>query len=227
MNEEQNVQQEEQANQEEIQNDEPTAEELKAQLQKLTEERDNYKKGLLLAKKRTLSLEEDNHEGKKEDTPKEDDESEWDEDSKKFQKETLTKAEQIAKEAVEKQLSAQNEQRAINKFLENNPEASDDETWKEIVRNYRGNNGKTTVKSIMEDLDDAYTVVLKRTGKLQERFEKAKREGEQEGIIAAKKAELAALGNKGGSGGNQEGENVNPVAAILNNRMPKGFVFKK
>jgi len=139
---------------------EPTTEELKAKLaeveeekRKIEEEKDNYKKGLLEreAKLKELKSSDDSNLNSNED---EDDSSDWDEASKKFQQETISKTEKKAEEVVAKAIESKNEKQAIADFRDANPEITD-EDWAKIVLNYDPKNGKDSPKAIIKDLERA------------------------------------------------------------------------
>lgn len=124
-------------------------------INKEQEEKENYKKGLLSIKKKTLTpepivneIEETNEEI--EDYP------DWDEASKKFQKQTLTQAELIAEKKANEMFEKYNEKAGISKFIEEHSELADDAKWNEVIINYTPKNGRDTVEGIVKDLNRAY-----------------------------------------------------------------------
>jgi hypothetical protein len=130
---------------------EPTAEELKAELAKVEEERENYKKGLLEREAKLKELkdsEKTSIEEEEEETP------EWDEASKKFQAETILKTQKSTEEIVTKTIEAKNEKQAVADFREANPNITN-EQWEQIILNYNPKNGKDSPKKIMKDLERA------------------------------------------------------------------------
>lgn len=118
-------------------------------LKKTESDKENYKAAALKYKGKTLKTEETKEETVEEETP------EWDENSKKFQAQTLTQAENRAEAKAKAVVEDVNEKNAIQQFLEKNPKLSDDNVWKEIVANYNPTNGKGTVNDVLRDLDRA------------------------------------------------------------------------
>jgi hypothetical protein len=208
---EENAEVEEREEEEEKEAEEETLESLKERLKKAEEERDNYKKGMLSAKKQMRSLKKEEPKSDEE----EDDEDKWDEDSKAFRRETIQKAE----EAVLRKLHENNENKAKKQFLEANPElAEDDDLWKDVVERYAPTS-KDDVDDIVEALDDAYTLVLKKRGKLQERIEKARQEGERKGLARAATANLASITGRGGSSGRNKNKGISDAAKRMASKM--------
>jgi hypothetical protein len=157
----------------------------KEKMSKLEEERENYKQGMLKYKKHTLGAEEEVEETKEEEYP------DWDDTSKKFQKQTLTEAQKIAKEVATKEISKRNEQDAITQFLNTHPEAED--KWDDIVSNYTAKSGKDSVNSVLKDLNKAYVVTRYESGELEKMKEEATKKGEAKGVAKAKLAELSSV----------------------------------
>lgn len=127
-----------------------------AKLAKAEEERENYRKGLLIREEELKKLKS----SKEEDEDEEDNgdkETEWDDNSKKFQEETLTKTAKVAEEAAVKALELRNDKTAQQEFRESHPEI-DDEKWAQIVANYNPKNGKDSIRGIVKDLERAYVV---------------------------------------------------------------------
>jgi len=133
--------------------EEPKKEELPdwatEKIQKLEEEKENYKKGMLKYKKHTLEPE-------KEEEETEEDYPDWDETSKKFQAQTLSQAEKVAERKVSEVIGKANEQSAISQFLESHPEAEG--KWDDIVSNINLKEGKSSVGVILKALNKAYTL---------------------------------------------------------------------
>jgi hypothetical protein len=125
----------------------------KARLAKAESDKENYKKGMLKYKKFSLSKEEE---------PKTEEEEypEWDEASKKFQKQTLSQAEKRAEAILEKA----NEKVAVSKFLSDHPEVKDQ--WDDVVANYLPKNGKETPEDIAKDLERALILTQYEKGTL-------------------------------------------------------------
>lgn len=169
---------------EEKENEEEEKVDWEAKAKKLEQERDNYKKALLIAKGKTLSL------GGIKKT--EEDKSKWDETSDEFQKETLTKVQQQVHELLEKR----NEQGAIKRFLKKHPSVAT-RGWNDVVEFYKASRGRETVDDILEDLEDAYLVSKRNNGTLKEDLEKAKLEGERKGIVKTKTAQMASVSGAG------------------------------
>jgi hypothetical protein len=165
-------------------------ESLKEQLKKAEEDRDKYKERVLGFSKKHP---EKTLEPVKEETETED-ESNWDEDSKRFQKQTLTQAEKIAQKAARETFERSNEKEAINIFLENHPEFQDKEEWNEIVSNYSSKNGKESVRGILKDLDRARVLRLHDKGDISKLAEEAERRGQLKGKAEAYHADSFTSG---------------------------------
>lgn len=134
---------------------EPTTEELKAALAKVEEEKENYKKGLLEREAKLKELKDSEKPlDKKEVDIDEVSDNEWDEASKKFQEETISKTQKTAEEIVNKTIEAKNEKQAISDFRDANPDITD-EQWEKIVANYNPKSGKDSPKAIIRDLERA------------------------------------------------------------------------
>jgi hypothetical protein len=143
---------------------------LKEKIVKLEEEKENYKQSLLSKKKawnKGLTLE-----SKKEDVLTEtiEDYPDWDETSKKFQKQTLSEAEKVAEKKAQSVVEKYNEKAAIDKFLIDHPEM--EEKWEDIVSNYNPKHGKESISSIVKDLDRAYFMTQYESGTLNKTSDK-------------------------------------------------------
>ena len=134
----------------------------KEKMSRLEEERENYKQGMLKYKKHTLEPDEATEETEE---TKEEEYPDWDETSKKFQRQTLDEAQKIAREATQKELSKRYEKDAIDKFIETHPEAEG--KWDDIVVNYNPKSGKDSVNSILKDLNKAYIITRYEDGELE------------------------------------------------------------
>jgi hypothetical protein len=139
-----------------------SAEELAARLAKVEEEKENYKKMALKykeeAKPKTLEAEEEY--------------PDWDDQSKKFQKQTIEMAQKQAEEVTIRQTEKVNEKNAIASFIEKNPELSDDKKWQEVVKNYQPRS-KESVQDILKDLGRAYVITKYEKGELDKKEAKA------------------------------------------------------
>jgi hypothetical protein len=111
-----------------------TVESLKARLAKAESDRDNYKTGLLAAKKSKPEAEEE--------------EGEEEEDKSLEIKNYATQA---ATEVIERN----NEKLAISQFTERYPALKDPSVWAKVVENYNSKAGKGSVESIKQDLEAA------------------------------------------------------------------------
>jgi hypothetical protein len=135
---------------------------LAARLAKVEEEKENYRKMALKykeeAKPKTLEAEEEY--------------PDWDEQSKKFQKQTIELAEKHAEEVTIRQTQKVNEKNAIASFIEKNPELSDDKKWQEVVKNYQPRS-KESVQDILKDLGRAYVITKFEKGELDKKEAKA------------------------------------------------------
>jgi hypothetical protein len=121
-----------------------STEDLAARLAKAEEEKENYKKMALKykeeAKPKTLEVEEEY--------------PDWDEQSKKFQKQTIDLAQKAAEVTTRHQVEKVNEKNAIAQFIEQNPELADDSKWQEVIKNYQPRS-KESVQDILKDLGRA------------------------------------------------------------------------
>jgi hypothetical protein len=122
-----------------------TAEELKERLAKVEEERENYKKMALKYKSETKTLDAE------EEYPN------WDDASKKFQKQTIELAQKQAEEVTMRQVEKVNEKNAISAFIEKNPELADNKEWTKVIKNYQPRS-KESVQDIIKDLNRAYVL---------------------------------------------------------------------
>lgn len=160
---------------EETVNTEPQADpnervrELEEQLAKEQEEKENYKQGMLKYKEQAKE------------------EPQWDEDSQKFQKQTLSKAEQLAEEKARKTVEEFNEKAGIARFQETHPDVD----MKEVLANYNPKNGKFSADSVVRDLERALVLHQYDTGNLS--TAKAEEKGRKKGMAEAKVADLNAI----------------------------------
>lgn len=130
----------------------------KDQIAKLEEERSNLSKAVSrLNQERKLPKEEE----------KEEEEStEWDDDSKKFQKETLSHAEKVAEKKAQAIIEQYTEKAAIDTFIEKHPDLKKKESWSEVMANYHPKNGKETPQAILKDLERALFLTQYEKGEL-------------------------------------------------------------
>lgn len=138
---------------------------LKERLKKSEEEKENYKKGLLSAKKTLKTLEPEKEE--------EEEYPEWDETSKKFQKQTLSEATKAAKTEAKEIVEKYNEKAAISSFIKDHPELEDDSKWQDIVSNYNPKHGKESIDDVKKDLERAYLLTRYEKGELNQKDNKA------------------------------------------------------
>lgn len=151
----------------------------KEKMSKLEEEKENYKKGMLKAKGKTLEPEKE--------AEQEEEYPEWDENSKKFQTQTLSQAEKVAENKAKQIIEKNNEQEAISQFLTSHPDIED--KWDNVISNYTAKNGKDNVKSILKDLERAYVITRYESGEL----DKISEEATKKGIAQAKAEELSSV----------------------------------
>lgn len=182
----------------------------KARLAKLENDKENYKKGLLKYKKLTLTPEKEVVKEEGEEYP------EWDETSKKFQKQTLDEAEKIAERKAQAIIEQANEKAAIAKFLAKNPAVQ--EHWDDIVSNYSPKNGKETISAVLKDLDRAYLLTRYEMGELDKLQQEASKKGEKAGVAKAKLAELSSV-SKTTSKTVPEGKALSEGAIAMANQM--------
>ena len=119
-------------------------------LKKTESDKENYKNAAL--KYKGLSLKKD---GETVEEKKEEELPEWDENSKKFQEQTLNQAEQRAEAKAQSVIESVNEKTAIKQFVEQFPKLAEEKIWSEIVSNYNPTNGKGTVDDVLRDLNRA------------------------------------------------------------------------
>jgi len=178
---------------EKVEESEETVDSLKEKLAKSEEEKENYKQGMLKYKEQSK------------------DEPVWDDDSKKFQKETLTKAEELAKQAAIKAIEAENEKTAISKFKEAYP----DEDIKKVLTYYKPVSGKFNQESVYKDLEGALVLQKHYSGELAGEAAKAEQKGEKKGMAKAKIAELNTMSGspkKPAPGGKEISDNARRIA---------------
>ena len=144
---------------------------LKEQLAKEQEEKENYKQMGLKYKE----------EAKEEPV--------WDEDSQKFQKQTLSRAEQLAEEKARKTVEDFNEKAGIAKFQELHP----DVVIKDVLANYQPKHGKYSADSVTRDLERAYVLHQYDSGKLSSEKEQSFEKGKKKGAAESKLADLNAV----------------------------------
>lgn len=109
----------------------------KSEYEKLREERNNYREGLLSTKEKLKQMEEKQSPEKEENT------------STEPSGDYLTKSE----------FKKMNEEKAIRKFLNENPDIKNN--WGDLVQHYAGKRGKLDVDAIVQDLDDAKDLLYK------------------------------------------------------------------
>lgn len=136
-------------------------EELKERLAKVESDLENYKNLALKLKK----------EDKEKTLEPEEEYPDWDDQSKKFQKQTIELAQKTAEEITRKQVENTNEKNAIAQFIEKNPELSDGSRWQEVVKNYQPRS-KESVQDIIKDLGRAYVITKYEKGELDKKEEK-------------------------------------------------------
>lgn len=158
---------------------EETPEQLKAKLAeaeaariKAETDRDNYRQGMLTRDEELKKLKET-----KDDTKDNTDETEWDDNSRRFQEETLSKTEKVAAQAALKALEQRNDKTAQQEFRESHPEI-DDEKWEQVVANYNAKSGKDSIRGIIKDLERAYVVYKFDKGETIDPVEIARTQGE-------------------------------------------------
>lgn len=131
----------------------------KDRIAKLEEERGNLSKAVMRLNKERKTAEPVEHEPEEPVT-------EWDDDSKKFQKETLTRAEKAAEQKAQAIFERQTERAAIQAFIESHPELSQKGAWSEVIANYAPKNGKDTQQAIIKDLERALFLTKYEKGEL-------------------------------------------------------------
>ena len=142
--------------------------ELEEQLAKEQEEKENYKQGMLKYKEQAKE------------------EPAWDEDSAKFQKQTLSKAEELAAERARLTVEEFNEKAGVAKFQEAHPGVD----MKEVMANYNPKNGKFSAESVVRDLERAFVLHQYDSGKLSTEKEESFKDGKKKGAAEAKVADL-------------------------------------
>lgn len=186
-------------------------------LTKAEEERDNYKKGLLSKKKEFNRTLETTQEEKKEEKQ---DDSNLDE-TEKTRRETLSQAEKIAEEKATKVLEKQNEDAAIEEFIEENPELNDPENWAKIVANYNPKSGRKTTKAILKDLKRALFIAKFEAGEIDGIAEEAEKNGERRGLAKAQLEDANTVSKGGSKKGTVSTESE--IEKRLSGDLPPGF----
>lgn len=158
-------------------------------LKKVDEEKENYKKGMLKYKDLSLKKKEE----KKEEETVEEEYPDWDEDSKKFQKQTLGEAEKLAEKKARAIIEESNEKSAIAKFIQDNPELSKESKWNEIIANYAPTHGKNTVDDVLMDLNRALVLHRYESGELDNMSKEAEAKGELRGKAEAQVLDKATV----------------------------------
>lgn len=177
----------------------------KDKMSKLEELKENYKKGMFKYKK--LSTEPEKEEEQEEEYP------EWDENSKKFQTQTLSEAKKVAETQAKQIVEKNNEQEAISQFLTSHPGIED--RWDNVISNYTAKNGKDNVKSILKDLERAYVITRYESGEL----DKISEEATKKGIAQSKAEELSTVSKTTSKTASQGTPAISQGAIDLANKM--------
>lgn len=148
---------------------------------KLQRDKENYKKGMLSYKEKLGSSNKDDQEDNRE-------------ESDYISRDEFYKA---------------NEKEAIEKFVEENPDVEKD--WSNFVKQYHGKRGKSTVKSILNDLDDAKTLYDKYSSNDDDSDDRKKR------------ADLAKEKSSPKSGGTKKGKDTSRKRVIPKKDSPKDW----
>jgi len=187
-------------------------------LKKEAEEKENYKKGMLQAKKRSLTPEKE--EEKEEEFP------DWDDNSKQFQRQTEAKAAKIAEQKANEIIASHYEQSAINAFIEKHPEYNDDAKWKNLLSNFRSSS-KESVAAITKDIEKAHIITKIDNGDITNLELEAYKKGKAKGMIDSKIADLSAV-NKDSSKANNQAvlSDQQKIAQRLAGDLPPGFSIK-
>lgn len=164
-------------------------EEKEKMLQALRKTKSEYRK-LASEKKKDADQEEDEEEI---------DSSEWDDDSKKFRKETIELATRKAEAVIERS----NERQAVDIVVEKYPDVL--EYWQDLMANYHQRPGESTVSARVKDLENARLITLNDRGELEKQFASAEQRGVAKGIKKAVVAEMALSGRSGKGTGSSKG----------------------
>lgn len=184
---------------------------LKERLKKAEEDKENYKKGMLKYKDLSLS-------SKAEESKDEEDYPDWDETSKKFQKQTLSQAEKVAEKRAREIVENYNEKSAISIFVKKHPEMAQEDNWKELVGNYNTNHPKDSVESYNRALEKAYINLRYDRGELSELESEAEKKGIKKGKAEAQIADMSSV-SKTTFKTSKEGRTLSPGAIDLANKM--------
>ncbi len=184
----------------------------KERLKKSEKEKEEYKSGM--NKYKYLTLEKKVEESKEEEIEY----PEWDDNSKKFQEQTLSQAEKRAEEQARKIVEKYNEKVAISQFVERNPELAEEDKWKEVISNYHPRSGKETPQDILNDLEESLIVTRYRKGELNDLEAKAEEKGNKKGKAEAQIIDLSSV-SKTTSKTVKEGNTLSPGAIDLANKM--------
>lgn len=179
-------------------------------LKKAEEEREHLSKAVsrLNKEKKTLTPEPEKEAEAEIDYP------DWDENSKKFQEQTLSKVEKIAERKAQERIEKANEKAAIDRFVKENPTVD----WNDIVSNYQPKHGRETVEDISKDLERAKVLARYERGELTNLEAEATKKGERKGKAEANLADLASV-SKTTSKAGQSGSTLSQGAVELARRM--------
>lgn len=149
----------------------------KTEYDKLVEERNNYRTGLLNKKS-------EEREFKKQEAPA--DAGAGAGQSQGVSEERLKEIAKEQSQSVFSEIQRANEKSAQRRFLKDNPEYVDDAQWNNLMSHYTGRRGKATQEDVLEDLSDAILLEKKATGKLEEYFKrKSPKEDNQTDVLAS------------------------------------------
>lgn len=182
-------------------------------IKKEQEEKENYKKGLLSVKKKSLTPE-------KTEEPKKESEEEypdWDEASKKFQKQTISQAETIAEKKAREIVENYNEKAGISRFIAEHPEVGADDKWSELIANYSPKHGRESAEGVYVDLQRAFVLTQYEQGNLTEVA--AVKKGEKKGEANVKLAEANTVSKTTLKSGSGEGSTLSPGAIKMATKM--------
>ena len=189
----------------------------KDKLEKVESDKDNYKKGMLKYKGLTLDKKETKEATK--DESEEEIYPDWDEDSKKFQKQTLSKVEERATATAMSIIEKANEKAAIATFIGKNQELSDVDAWGEVVANYNPRNGKETQQDIINDLEEALVITRYRKGELGKSELDAEERGRKKGQAESQVADLSSVAKTDSKTIEEDGNTVSDSALKMAERM--------
>ena len=214
-------------NEDETFKNEEDVETLKGELERLKSDNENYKKAL-----QSKKLERKLSEEKEEEEVKVKEETVWDDTTRKFQEETIFKAEkralEVAQKASQTMLEQKNEQKAIGQFIDSHPEYSSDDNWKELISNLPSNINKDEPENVVKALIKAHINRKIDRGEFSEADLAGIKEAEKRGMAKANISNMSTVSKTSSNKDNTKSMSENEQRAHrLAQTMPKWVKLAK